>query len=154
MLHLFLVFLFVTYLHKFVYYNIINNSPRLQFVYNNLILSDDYNESFTANDSTMVDFVVEQIKKDDEYHIVNFKYNGQSVSGEYKYKRVWDFVMNPTLDSHTIEGIFDPENTSELLNYYYLDAGKAYNIIETFGLTKYFSTESLTEIFDLGFADG
>lgn len=141
-------------IYKVVYYNIINNSPRLQFVYNNLILSDDYNESFTANDSTMVDFVVEQIKKDDEYHIVNFKYNGQSVSGEYKYKRVWDFVMNPTLDSHTIEGIFDPENTSELLNYYYLDAGKAYNIIETFGLTKYFSTESLTEIFDLGFADG
>lgn len=141
-------------IYKVVYYNIINNSPRLQFVYNNLILSDDYNESFTANDSTMVDFVVEQIKKDDEYHIVNFKYNGQSVSGEYKYKRVWDFVMNPTLDSHTIEGIFDPENTSELLNYYYLDAGKAYNIIETFGLTKYFSTESLTGIFDLGFADG
>ncbi len=140
-------------IYKVVYYNIINNSPRLQFVYNNLILSDDYNESFTANDSTMVDFVVEQTKKDDEYHIVNFKYNGQSVSGEYKYKRVWDFVMNPTLDSHTIEGIFDPENTSELLNYYYLDAGKAYNIIETFGLTKYFSTESLTEIFDLGFAD-
>lgn len=140
-------------IYKVVYYNIINNSPRLQFVYNNLILSDDYNESFTANDSTMVDFVVEQTKKDDEYHIVDFKYNGQSVSGEYKYKRVWDFVMNPTLDSHTIEGIFDPENTSELLNYYYLDAGKAYNIIETFGLTKYFSTESLTEIFDLGFAD-
>lgn len=140
-------------IYKVVYYNIINNSPRLQFVYNNLILSDDYNESFTANDSTMVDFVVEQTKKDDEYHVVNFKYNGQSVSGEYKYKRVWDFVMNPTLDSHTIEGIFDPENTSELLNYYYLDAGKAYNIIETFGLTKYFSTESLTEIFDLGFAD-
>lgn len=141
-------------IYKVVYYNIINNSPRLQFVYNNLILSDDYNESFTANDSTMVDFDVEQTKKDDEYHIVNFKYNGQSVSGEYKYKRVWDFDMNPTLDSHTIEGIFDPENTSELLNYYYLDAGKAYNIIETFGLTKYFSTESLTEIFNLGFADG
>ena len=135
-------------------YGYVGGVPRLQFVYNNLILSDDYNESFTANDSTMVDFVVEQTKKDDEYHIVNFKYNGQSVSGEYKYKRVWDFVMNPTLDSHTIEGIFDPENTSELLNYYYLDAGKAYNIIETFGLTKYFSTESLTEIFDLGFADG
>ncbi len=141
-------------IYKVVYYNIINNSPRLQFVYNNLILSDDYNESFTANDSTMVDFVVEQTKKDDEYHIVNFKYNGQSVSGEYKYKRVWDFVMNPTLDSHTIEGIFDPENPSELLNYYYLNAGKAYNIIETFGLTKYFSTESLTKIFDLGFANG
>ena len=141
-------------IYKVVYYNIINNSPRLQFVYNNLILSDDYNESFTANDSTMVNFVVEQTKKDDEYHIVNFKYNGQSVSGEYKYKRVWDFDMNPTLDSHTIEGIFDPENPSELLNYYYLNAGKAYNIIETFGLTKYFSTESLTEIFDLGFADG
>lgn len=141
-------------IYKVVYYNIINNSPRLQFVYNNLILSDDYNESFTANDSTMVDFVVEQTKKDDEYHIVNFKYNGQSVSGEYKYKRVWDFVMNPTLDSHTIMGNYDPENPSELLNYYYLDAGKAYNIIETFGLTKYFSTESLTEIFNLGFADG
>lgn len=84
---------------------------------------------------------------------VKFKFDGQDVSGSYSYKTVWDYRMNPTLDSHTIEGIFDPENTSELLNYYYLDAGKAYNIIETFGLTKYFSTESLTEIFDLGFAD-
>lgn len=84
---------------------------------------------------------------------VKFKFDVQDVSGSYSYKTVWDYRMNPTLDSHTIMGNDDPENPSELLNYYYLDAGKAYNIIETFGLTKYFSTESLTEIFDLGFAD-
>lgn len=141
-------------IYKVVYYNIINNSPRLQFVYNNLILSSDYYGSFEIKDKT---------SKVNEYQIsqtetgadtVYFVFNNQSVSGSYSYKTVWDYRMNPTLDSHTIEGIFDPENTSELLNYYYLDAGKAYNIIETFGLTKYFSTESLTEIFDLGFADG
>ena len=85
---------------------------------------------------------------------VKFAFAGQSVSGSYSYKTVWDYRMNTTLDSHTIMGNYDPENPSELLNYYYLNAGKAYNIIETFGLTKYFSTESLTEIFDLGFADG
>ena len=84
---------------------------------------------------------------------VKFAFDGQDVSGSYSYKTVWDYRMNPTLDSHTIMGNYDPENPSELLNYYYLNAGKAYNIIETFGLTKYFSTESLTEIFDLGFAD-
>lgn len=84
---------------------------------------------------------------------VKFAFDGQGVSGSYSYKTVWDYRMNPTLDSHTIMDNYDPENTSELLNYYYLDAGKAYNIIETFGLTKYFSTESLTEIFNLGFAD-
>lgn len=81
---------------------------------------------------------------------VKFKFD-EDVSGSYSYKTVWDYRMNTTLDSHTIMGNYDPENTSELLNYYYLNAGKAYNIIETFGLTKYFSTESLTEIFDLGF---
>lgn len=85
---------------------------------------------------------------------VKFAFDGQDVSGSYSYKTVWDYRMNPTLDSHTIMDNYDPENPSELLNYYYLDAGKAYNIIETFGLTKYFSTESLTKIFDLGFADG
>lgn len=85
---------------------------------------------------------------------VKFAFDGQGVSGSYSYKTVWDYRMNTTLDSHTIMDNYDPENPSELLNYYYLDAGKAYNIIETFGLTKYFSTESLTEIFDLGFAKG
>lgn len=84
---------------------------------------------------------------------VKFKFDVQDVSGSYSYKTVWDYRMNTTLDSHTIMGNYDPENTSELLNYYYLNAGKAYNIIETFGLTKYFSTESLTEIFNLGFDD-
>lgn len=140
--------------YKVVYYNIINNSPRLQFVYNNLILSSDYYGSFQIKDKT---------SKVNEYQIlqtatgegtVYFVFNNQSVSGSYSYKTVWDYRMNTTLDSHTIMGNYDPENPSELLNYYYLDAGKAYNIIETFGLTKYFSTESLTEIFDLGFADG
>lgn len=139
--------------YKVVYYNIINNSPRLQFVYNNLILSSDYYGSFQIKDKT---------SKVNEYQIlqtatgegtVYFVFNNQSVSGSYSYKTVWDYRMNTTLDSHTIMGNYDPENPSELLNYYYLDAGKAYNIIETFGLTKYFSTESLTEIFNLSFAD-
>lgn len=133
-------------------YGYVGGVPRLQFVYNNLILSSDYYGSFQIKDKTKVN----------EYQIlqtatgegtVYFVFNTQSVSGSYSYKTVWDYRMNPTLDSHTIMGNYDPENTSELLNYYYLNAGKAYNIIETFGLTKYFSTESLTEIFNLGFAD-
>lgn len=140
-----------TEIYKVVYYNIINNSPRLQFVYNNLILSSDYYGSFQIKDKT---------SKVNEYQIlqtatgegtVYFVFNNQDVSGSYSYKTVWDYRMNTTLDSHTIMGNYDPENPSELLNYYYLNAGKAYNIIETFGLTKYFSTESFTEIFDLGF---
>lgn len=140
-------------IYKVVYYNIINNSPRLQFVYNNLILSSDYYGSFQIKDKT---------SKVNEYQIlqtatgegtVYFVFNNQSVSGSYSYKTVWDYRMNPTLDSHTIMGNYDPENPSELLNYYYLNAGKAYNIIETFGITKYFSTESLTEIFNLDFDD-
>lgn len=132
-------------------YGYVGGVPRLQFVYNNLILSSDYYRSFEIKDKK---------SKVKEYQIlqtatgkgtVYFVFNKQSVSGSYSYKTVWDYRMNPTLDSHTIMGNYDPENTSELLNYYYLNAGKAYNIIETFGLTKYFSTESLTEIFDLGF---
>lgn len=134
-------------------YGYVGGVPRLQFVYNNLILSSDYYGSFEIKDKK---------SKVNEYQIlqtatgegtVYFVFNKQSVSGSYSYKTVWDYRMNPTLDSHTIMDNYDPENTSELLNYYYLNAGKAYNIIETFGLTKYFSTESLTEIFNLGFAD-
>lgn len=134
-------------------YGYVGGVPRLQFVYNNLILSSDYYGSFEIKDKK---------SKVNEYQIlqtatgegtVYFVFNKQSVSGSYSYKTVWDYRMNPTLDSHTIMDNCDPENTSELLNYYYLNAGKAYNIIETFGLTKYFSTESLTEIFNLGFAD-
>ena len=134
-------------------YGYVGGVPRLQFVYNNLILSSDYYGSFEIKDKKL---------KVNEYQIfqtatgegtVYFVFNKQSVSGSYSYKTVWDYRMNPTLDSHTIMGNSDPENPSELLNYYYLNAGKAYNIIETFGLTKYFSTESLTEIFNLGFAD-
>lgn len=135
-------------------YGYVGGVPRLQFVYNNLILSSDYYGSFEIKDKK---------SKVNEYQIlqtatgegtVYFVFNKQSVSGSYSYKAVWDYRMNPTLDSHTIMDNYDPENTSELLNYYYyLNAGKAYNIIETFGLTKYFSTESLTEIFNLGFAD-
>ena len=146
-------------IYKVVYYNIINNSPRLQFVYNNLILSSDYDDNFEIKDKTPTtkirDYsILQTATGEDTVYSVYFVFNNQSVSGSYSYKTVWDYRMNPTLDSHTIEGIFDPENTSELLNYYYLNAGKAYNIIETFGLTKYFSTESLTKIFDLGFANG
>ena len=134
-------------------YGYVGGVPRLQFVYNNLILSSDYYGSFEIKDK-------KSKVKVNEYQIlqtatgegtVYFVFNKQSVSGSYSYKTVWDYRMNPTLDSHTIMDNYDPENTSELLNYYYLNAGKAYNIIETFGLTKYFSTESLTEIFDLGF---
>lgn len=121
-----------------------------------MILSSDYDDNFEIKDETPTtkirDYSILQTATGED--TVYFVFNTQSVSGSYSYKTVWDYRMNPTLDSHTIMGNYDPENTSELLNYYYLDAGKAYNIIETFGLTKYFSTESLTEIFDLGFADG
>ncbi len=210
--------------YKVVYYNIINNSPRLQFVYNNLILSSSYNNKLNSQASRHI--TLKEIKNSEEiekytflldgveytidsgktevswssdgtdHHVgikankftidkdewtiqgtmitsskqssitdlnissktietgtVKFAFDGQDVSGSYSYKTVWDYRMNTTLDSHTIMGNSDPENTSELLNYYYLNAGKAYNIIETFGLTKYFSTESLTEIFDLSFYD-
>lgn len=210
-------------IYKVVYYNIINNSPRLQFVYNNLILSSSYNNKLNSQASRnimlkeiknsegvvqkytfLLDGVEYTINSDKtevswssdgtDHHVdiienkfildesewiiqdtritsvksitdlsissktietgtVKFKFDVQDVSGSYSYKTVWDYRMNPTLDSHTIMGNYDPENTSELLNYYYLNAGKAYNIIDAFGLTKYFSTESLTEIFDLGFAD-
>lgn len=210
-------------IYKVVYYNIINNSPRLQFVYNNLILSSSYNNKLNAQTSRhimlkeiknsegvvqkytfLLDGVEYTINSDKtevswssdgtDHHVdiienkfildesewiiqdtritslksitdlnissktietgtVKFAFDGQDVSGSYSYKTVWDYRMNTTLDSHTIMDNYDPENTSELLNYYYLNAGKAYNIIETFGLTKYFSTESLTEIFNLGFAD-
>lgn len=137
-------------------YGYVGGVPRLQFVYNNLILSSDYDDNFEIKDETPTtkirDYSILQTETGED--TVYFVFNSQGVSGSYSYKTVWDYRMNPTLDSHTIEGIFDPENTSELLNYYYLDAGKAYNIIETFGLTKYFSTESLTEIFNLGFDDG
>lgn len=112
-------------------------TPRLQFVYNNLILSSSYG-SFMANGAPISKFTIPQTEIDSDVQTVEFTFYGQKVSGEYKYKRVWDFKMNPTLDSHTIEGNKDPNNESELLNYYYLDAGKTYNIIETFGITKYF----------------
>ena len=208
-------------------YGYVGGVPRLQFVYNNLILSSSYNNKLNSQASRhimlkeiknsegvvqkytfLLDGVEYTINSDktkvlwssggtDHEEVVNaenkfelggsawiiqdtmitsskqssitdlnissktietgtvkFKFDGQDVSGSYSYKTVWDYRMNTTLDSHTIMGNYDPENPSELLNYYYLDAGKAYNIIETFGLTKYFSTESLTEIFDLGFADG
>ncbi len=207
-------------IYKVVYYNIINNSPRLQFVYNNLILSSSYNNKLNSQASRHI--MLKEIKNSEgvvqntflldgvEYTInsdktnvswssggtgitenkfildesewiiqdtmitsskqssitnlnissktietgtVKFAFADQDVSGSYSYKTVWDYRMNPTLDSHTIMGNYDPENPSELLNYYYLNAGKAYNIIETFGLTKYFSTESLTEIFNLDFDD-
>lgn len=198
-------------------------TPRLQFVYNNLILSSSYNNKLNSQASRnimlkeiknsegvvqkytfLLDGVEYTINSDKtevswssdgtDHHVdiienkfildesewiiqdtritsvksitdlsissktietgtVKFKFDVQDVSGSYSYKTVWDYRMNPTLDSHTIMGNSDPENPSELLNYYYLNAGKAYNIIETFGLTKYFSTESLTEIFNLGFAD-
>lgn len=129
-------------------------TPRLQFVYNNLILSSDYYGSFEIKDKTSKVNEYQISQKETGEGTVYFVFNNQGVSGSYSYKTVWDYRMNTTLDSHTIMGNYDPENPSELLNYYYLDAGKAYNIIETFGLTKYFSTESLTEIFNLGFDNG
>lgn len=134
-------------------YGYVGGVPRLQFVYNNLILSSDYYGSFEIKDkkSKVTEYQILQTATGEG--TVYFVFNKQSVSGSYSYKTVWDYRMNTTLDSHTIMGNYDPENPSELLNYYYLNAGKAYNIIETFGLTKYFSTESLTEIFNLGFAD-
>lgn len=208
-------------------YGYVGGVPRLQFVYNNLILSSSYNNKLNSQASRhimlkeiknsegvvqkytfLLDGVEYTINSDktnvswssggtDHEEVVNaenkfelggsawiiqdtmitsskqssitdlnissktietgtvkFKFDGQDVSGSYSYKTIWDYRMNTTLDSHTIMGNYDPENPSELLNYYYLNAGKAYNIIETFGLTKYFSAESLTEIFDLGFADG
>ncbi len=134
-------------------YGYVGGVPRLQFVYNNLILSSDYYGSFEIKDKKSKVNEYQILQTETGEGTVYFVFHKQSVSGSYSYKTVWDYRMNPTLDSHTIMGNYDPENTSELLNYYYLNAGKAYNIIETFGLTKYFSTESLTEIFNLGFAD-
>lgn len=148
--------------YKVVYYNVINNSPRLQFLYNNLILSSDYNGEFEGK-GVNVDYkakinnyqISQKSATDKEIKYVEFTFAGQKVLGNYSYRTIWDYRINPTLDSHTIEGnyINPNEENKELLNYYYLEAGKAYNIIETFGLTKYFSVESLNEIFDLYISD-
>ena len=118
----------------------IGETPRLQFVYNSLILSPDYNSSFKANGGKISEFTIPQAAIDEEAQSVAFTFDGQKVSGEYRYTRVWDFKMNPNLDSHTIEGNYvDPDaEHKELLNYYYLDAGKTYDIVKTFGITRYF----------------
>lgn len=119
-------------------YGYVGGVPRLQFVYNNLILNSQYNENFIIKDteSAVKNYTISQEEK--QSGVIEFKFAGQNVSGSYSYKTVWDYDMNPTLDSHTIEGIYDPNKSSELLNYYYLDAGKTYNIVETFGITKRF----------------
>ena len=135
-------------------------TPRLQFLYNNLVLSPEYNDKFmsrvvnSSEERGISEFTISQESATDkEIKYVEFTFAGQKVLGKYSYRTIWDYRMNPTLDSHTIEGnyINPNEENKELLNYYYLEAGKAYNIIETFGLTKYFSTEKLTKIFGLGF---
>ena len=129
-------------------------TPRLQFVYNNLILSSRYEDNFGIKGETTIkirDYSILQATTGKG--TVYFVYKGQDVSGSYSYETKWDYRMNPNLDSHTIDGNYvdsDAEH-KELLNYYYLKAGKTYNIIEAFGLTKYFSTKSLKRIFGLDY---
>lgn len=127
-------------------------TPRLQFVYNNLILSSRYEDNFgIKGEKTKIrDYSISQTVT--AASTVYFVYKkDQDVSGSYSYKTVWDYKINPTLDSHTIMGNYDPKNTSELLNYYYLDAGKDYNIVKTFGITRYFGGEFTTNIIGLDF---
>lgn len=126
-------------------------TPRLQFVYNNLILSSRYEDNFGIKGKTtkIRDYSISQTAT--AASTVYFVYKDQDVSGSYSYKTVWDYKINPTLDSHTIMGNYDPKNTSELLNYYYLDAGKDYNIVKTFGITRYFGGEFTTNIIGLNF---
>lgn len=122
-------------------YGYVGGVPRLQFVYNNLILNSDYNKYFMIKDTESADITINGYaiyQTEEKSGVVKFKFDGQDVSGDYKYKTVWDFDMNPDLDSHTIEGNEDPAHPGELLNYYYLNAGKTYNIVETFGITKRF----------------
>lgn len=139
--------------YKVVYYNVINNSPRLQFVYNNLILSSGYDANFEIKDKTPTtkirDYSISQKKTGES--TVYFVYKGQDVSGSYSYKTVWDYKMNPNLDNHTIMGNYD--SSGELLNYYYLEAGKEYNIVKTFGITRYFGEEFTTGIQNLKFVN-
>lgn len=127
-------------------------TPRLQFVYNNLILSSRYEDNFgIKGEKTKIrDYSISQTVT--AASTVYFVYKkDQDISGSYSYKTVWDYKINPTLDSHTIMGNYDPKNTSELLNYYYLDAGKDYNIVKTFGITRYFGGEFTTNIIGLDF---
>lgn len=122
-------------------YGYVGGVPRLQFVYNNLILNSDYNKYFRIKDTESADITINGYaiyQTEEKSGVVKFKFDGQDVSGNYKYKTVWDYDMNPDLDSHTIEGNEDPAHPGELLNYYYLNAGKTYNIVETFGITKRF----------------
>lgn len=122
-------------------YGYVGGVPRLQFVYNNLILNSDYNKYFMIKDTESADIAINGYaiyQTEEKSGVVKFKFDGQDVSGDYKYKTVWDYDMNPALDSHTIEGNEDPAHPGELLNYYYLNAGKTYNIVETFGITKRF----------------
>lgn len=122
-------------------YGYVGGVPRLQFVYNNLILNSDYNKYFMIKDTESADITINGYaiyQTEEKSGVVKFKFDGQDVSGDYKYKTVWDYDMNPDLDSHTIEGNEDPAHPGELLNYYYLNAGKTYNIVETFGITKRF----------------
>lgn len=129
-------------------------ASRLQFVYNNLILGPKHYDNFKikGRDTIVSEYSISQTETV-ESSTVYFVYKGQDVSGSYSYKTVWDFKMNPNLDSHTIMGNYDPENPSELLNYYYLEAGKEYNIVKTFGITRYFGGEFTTTITGLDFVD-
>lgn len=129
-------------------------ASRLQFVYNNLILSSGYDANFEIKDKTPTtkirDYSISQKKTGES--TVYFVYKGQDVSGSYSYKTVWDFKMDPNLDSHTIMGNYDSSG-EQLLNYYYLEAGKEYNIVKTFGITRYFGEEFTTDIQNLSFVN-
>lgn len=127
-------------------------ASRLQFVYNNLILGPKHYDNFKIKDTDTIvsEYSISQTETV-ESSTVYFIFNTQSVSGSYSYKTVWDFKMDPNLDSHTIMGNYD--SSGELLNYYHLEAGKEYDIVKTFGITRYFGEEFTTDIQNLRFVN-
>lgn len=131
--------------YEVVYYNLINKTPRVQFVYNNKILNEKhekYGDKLTANGSNLTNFVV--LNNKIENGVVAFKYGLQNISGTYKYVTKWDYKLNPVgLNTSTVEGVTDSE-TGELLTYYELKAGETYDVVETFGITKLFDTKDKT----------
>lgn len=134
----------------------VNGTPRLQFVYDNKVLSGVYLNNFMADGNKVGEYTISQTDGDADEKTILFKFKEQDVeqdvSGSYKYVTKWDYKLNPTeLNSHTIEGIQDPANSSELLNYYYLDAGKTYDIVDTFGITKLFGDKFDTNEFTAEF---
>lgn len=128
-------------------------ASRLQFVYNNLILGPKHYDNFKIKDTDTIvsEYSISQTETV-ESSTVYFVFNTQSVSGSYSYKTVWDFKMDPNLDSHTIMGNYNSSG-EQLLNYYYLEAGKEYDIVKTFGITRYFGEEFTTDIQNLSFVN-